>query len=98
MIAFRGRARYLKEEAAKETDSSLKKYKEIELYSDGAPEQCAKKRVQELFENSSDTDYLEKYEKFAGMYPRVTSGKPWELWVSDPSTEGTETPPPLPTT
>ena len=64
----------------------LEKYKEITLYPDGAPEEFAQKRVEKLFENwakEDDWHYLRVYEEFAGMYPRVTSGKPWVPWVSD---------------
>ena len=75
------------EEAAEsETCSLLEKYKEITLYPDGAPEEFAQKRVEKLFENwakEDDWHYLRVYEEFAGLYPRVTSGKPWVPWVSD---------------
>jgi len=75
------------EEAAEsETFRLLGKYREITLYPDGAPEEFAQKRVEKLFENWSKEDdwhYLKVYEEFAGMYPRVTCGKPWVPWVSD---------------
>lgn len=74
------------EEEEKETDPLLSKDEEITLYPDGAPEQFGQKRVEKLFENWSTKDtwhYLKAYEEFAGMYPRVASGKPWKPWVSD---------------
>lgn len=99
MIAFHERTRHLEstpEEADSETCRLLEKYKEITLYPDGAPEEFAQKTVEKLFEDSSKKDwhYLKVYEEFAGMYPRVTSGKPWEPWVSDSLIEGrTDAPP-----
>lgn len=74
------------EEEEKETDPLLSKDEEITLYPDGAPEQFGQRRVEKLFENWSTKDtwhYLKAYEEFAGMYPRVASGKPWKPWVSD---------------
>ena len=79
------------EEAESETCRLLENYKEITLYPDGAPEEIAQKRVEKLFENWSKEDhwhYLDVYEEFAGMYPRVTSGKPWVPWVSDAKIKG----------
>ncbi|XP_078379585.1 uncharacterized protein LOC144662608 [Oculina patagonica] len=72
----------------KETDPFIPKYEEtkIILYPDGAPELFGQKRVEKLFENWSKKDawhYLKAYKEFAGMYPRIASGKPWKPWVSD---------------
>lgn len=55
------------------------------LYPQGAPELFGQRRVEKLFENWSKEDkwhYLEAYKEFARMYPRITSGKPWDAWVS----------------
>ena len=76
----------VEEAAENETCRLLEKHEEITLYPDGAPEEFAQKRVEKLFENwakEDDWHYLKVYEEFAGMYPRVTSGKPWVPWVSD---------------
>ena len=74
------------EEDTKETDPFLPKDEEITLYPHGAPELFGQKRVEKLFENWSKKDkwhYLRAYEEFAGMYPRIATGKPWKPWVSD---------------
>lgn len=96
MIAFHEHTRHLKdkpeegESEESETDRLIGKYKEITLYPKGAPEEFAQKRVEKLFENWSKEDdwhYLKAYEEFAGMYPRITCGKPWVPWVSDSVTK-----------
>lgn len=76
----------VEEAAESERCRLLEKHEEITLYPDGAPEEFGQKRVEKLFENwakEDDWHYLKVYEEFAGMYPRVTSGKPWVSWVSD---------------
>lgn len=76
----------VEEAAESERCRLLEKHEEITLYPDGAPEEFGQKRVEKLFENwakEDDWHYLKVYEEFAGMYPRVTSGKPWVPWVPD---------------
>lgn len=76
----------VEEAAESERCRLLEKHEEITLYPDGAPEEFGQKRVEKLFENwakEDDWHYLKVYEEFAGMYLRVTSGKPWVPWVSD---------------
>lgn len=93
MKAFHEATRHLEVEKGVEIKISrlLEKYKEVMLYSDGVPEQFARKQVEELFAKKDDWNYLKAYKEFEEMYPRVTSENPWVSWVSENKTNAGET-------
>ena len=71
------------DEAKPITGRFMGKEEEITLYPDGIPEQCGKKKVEELFKDWSskpDWSYEDAYESFQSLYPRVTSGRMKDEW------------------
>ena len=61
------------------------KEEEITLYPNGIPEQCGRKKVEDLFKalsNEGSWTYGAALNRFQKMYPRVVTGRPWDPWVS----------------